>query len=166
MSKHDYLITTDVDPDEIAQMAEDDVRLVMDIEKKCMPNALSNSETRTWIDHRMRNLQQSMRALMALRNNLAPIDDLPDELLVEIFWKLSQSLCPDDAPPGKVGCQHGYSWLSVLRVCRRWRRITVNTSKLYSFIDYRSPLLAQMCLRRSGDIPIHVYMQSKTPPND
>ena len=166
MSNHDDLITTDVDPYEIAQMAEEDLRLAIDVEKKSIPNALSSAETRTWIDCKMRNLQQSMRALAALRNILAPIDDLPDELLVEIFWKLRQSLRPDNASPGMIRWEQGCSWLAVLRVCRRWRRITVGTPKLYSFVDYRSPLLAQMCLRQSGDVPIHVYMQSKMPPND
>lgn len=166
MSDYDHLITTDVDPDEIAQMAEDDLRLAMGVEKKLIPNALSNADARAWIDRKMRSLQHSMRALAALRNNLAPIDDLPDELLVEIFWKLSQSVRPDNAPPGEVRCQQGYSWLIVLQVCRRWRRITVGTPKLYSFIDYRSPLLAQMCLRQSGDVPIHLYMQTKAAPSD
>lgn len=159
MSDLDNLITTDVDPHDIAELADEDLASAIAAEKKLM-KGLTRLDARAWIDKKTRSLQQSMMALTAIRNTLAAVNNLPDEILVEIFWILALNVRPSLSAIGKMRPIAGISWLVVAKVCRRWRNIALWTPKLYSFIDARNLTITRIFLRRSNNLPIDIYMQS------
>ena len=155
----DNLITIDVDPHDIALLADEDLALAVVAQKKSM-EGMSKSDARAWIDTKTRSLQQSIMALTAIRNTLAAVNNLPDEVLVEVFGHLAFSVRPSLGPVGKIRPGAGISWLAVAKVCRRWRNIALWTPKLYSFIDARNIAITRTFLSRSCNIPVEVYMQS------
>jgi hypothetical protein len=160
MLDNDSLVTMDVDPCDIAQLADEDLALAIVAEKKSM-EGMTKSDALAWIDKRTRGLQQSIMALTAIRNTLAAVDNLPDELLVEIFTALAFIVRPPFGQMGETGPSAGISWLAVAKVCRRWRNIALWTPKLYSFIDARSVAITRIFLRRSNNVPVNVYMESE-----
>ena len=151
-----YPITIDVDPRDIALLANEDLALAIIAEKKSM-EGMSKLDARAWIDTKTRCLQQSIMALTAIRNTLAAVDNLPDEILVNIFWQLTLSVRPSLGPVDKISPA---SWLVVAKVCRRWRNIALWTPQLYTFIDACNIYITRTFLSRSCNIPIDVYMQS------
>jgi len=161
MLDNNGLIATAVDPSEIAQLADEDLALAIVAEKKLM-EGMAKLDARAWIDKKTRILQQSMMALKTIRNNLADVDNLPDEILVEIFRQLAFVDRPFFAvdPIEKKSLKVRTSWLAVARVCRRWRNIALDTPKLYSIIDARNTAITRMFLKRSRNIPVDIYMQS------
>jgi len=157
----DYPITINVDPRDIALLADEDLALAIIAEKKSM-EGMSRSDARAWIDTETRRLQQSIMALTAIRNTLAAVDNLPDEILVKIFWHLALSVRPCLGPIGQISPGSGISVLAVAKVCRRWRNIALWTPQLYTFIDARNIYITRTFLSRSCNIPVNVYMQSDT----
>lgn len=158
MVDNETLVTIEVDPCDIAQLADEDLDMAIAAERKTM-EGMSKSDARAWIDKRTRILQRSMMALIAIRNTLAAVDNLPDEILVNVFWALALVL-----RPGSLGTlpytRTSDSWLVVAEVCRRWRNIALWTPKLYSFIHARNPAITRTFLRRSGSILVDIYMDS------
>jgi hypothetical protein len=157
----------DVSADDTARIADEDLALAIDDEKKYM-EGMTKSDARAWVDKKTRSLQRSILALTAIRNTLVAIDNFPDEILVEIFWLLALSVRPDLVPVGDIRPKTGISWLAVSKVCRRWRNIALWTPKLYSFVDGRDITITRVFLRRSSNVPVDVHLQSdaKSGPQD
>ena len=92
------------------------VRRVLAEEDEALLRALDPQETQRWCDSRMAEYESRILALRSARNDAAPIHRfLPPELLLEIFGNLL---------PTSTRRRHG---LPVLRVCRRWRMLVLNT---------------------------------------
>ncbi|KAH9949130.1 hypothetical protein B0H21DRAFT_154796 [Amylocystis lapponica] len=111
----------------------------------------SPNETRDWVNARIQALadsikifQESIEQLGSLRNTLAPINRLPNELLVEIFSGLTQDR------PESTDVTHAS------HVCRHWRHLALTNAKLWCNIWLPRRKQALENLRRSKGALIHV----------
>ncbi|EIN10000.1 hypothetical protein PUNSTDRAFT_44194 [Punctularia strigosozonata HHB-11173 SS5] len=86
----------------------------------------------------------------------SPIDILPDDILHIIMEKLRKDpharLATKGAPK--------QSWMVVTYVCRRWRRLALNTPTLWNHLDFRVVPLSKVdwFLLRSGEAPLSVFI--------
>ncbi|KAG5340444.1 hypothetical protein C0989_001587 [Termitomyces sp. Mn162] len=93
-------------------------------------------------------------ALSSIRSQLneyAPISTLPPEILEHIF-----TLCI----PWLFHPQRNSHPLAWTQACRKWRNISINAPRLWSYIDVCDNRLAAECLVRSANAPIHVISSS------
>lgn len=90
-------------------------------------------------------LIRSLSLVRAKLNELALISCLPSEILESIF-----SICISRIYSSKRP-KFSLSWT---QVCRRWRQISLNSSRLWSCIDLSNPKFAQEFLLRSGRSPL------------
>ncbi|GJE90032.1 F-box protein [Phanerochaete sordida] len=98
-------------------------------------------------------LQSRRRALHLLRNERATINRLPPEVLGEIFVLVAQSYAENEYFDRHHS--NDFGWLAVAQVCQRWRRVALDTARVWSFIPLRGrhirwidPLLQRS--RRTG----------------
>ncbi|KIJ55611.1 hypothetical protein M422DRAFT_152038, partial [Sphaerobolus stellatus SS14] len=105
-------------------------------------------------------------ALQITKALLSPMRRLPPEIMAEIFiW------CTEDRFSAKIEFGGFIKELEIspfkaplllMRVCRRWRRIALNTSRLFTNISLWddtliNPLLViRMWLQQSGTLPISI----------
>jgi len=101
--------------------------------------------------------------------SLAPINQVPVEVLVEIFHAYCQDIVSDLPPMNNI---HPADTLSA--VCSKWRDIIQNTSKIWSFINLTGPLDMEpsenlmtipskslnRCLKMSRNVPLHIGLLS------
>ncbi|EKM60311.1 uncharacterized protein PHACADRAFT_189449 [Phanerochaete carnosa HHB-10118-sp] len=87
--------------------------------------------------------------------SLSRIQDLPPELLAEIFYRYILLMLHTCA---RVGDPSPYAWLVIRHVCRAWRAVALAYPRLSSYI-YQTRKLAcvQDMLDRSGTAPLYVY---------
>ncbi|KAM5543947.1 hypothetical protein V8D89_002564 [Ganoderma adspersum] len=96
------------------------VRRVLAEEDEAQLKALDPREMQGWCDSRIAEYESRICALRSARNDAAPIHRfLPPELLLEIFANLL---------PTQTRRRHG---LPVLRVCRRWRTLVLDTPQFW-----------------------------------
>lgn len=118
-------------------------------------NGMSYSTARSYIESKERDLQISIIALRSVRNALAPIHALPDEILVHIF----QLIAPED--PRQVSLRISLYWMYVTRVCSRWRNVAMGASTLWTFLDMRAGVrLVSEFIKRSKIAPLDFFMNS------
>lgn len=93
-------------------------------------------------------------ALSAVRtdlNDLAPISALPAEVLEEIFGICVSWLYGHHKPKYRL------AWT---QVCRNWRHVSLNSTRLWQCIDICDSRLAHEFLIRSGTAPISIISAS------
>lgn len=105
-----------------------------------IPPGLTVPAARAWIDAQETCLLRTLSRLRELRNGLAPIRVLPDDVLITIFAILSQSdtwiSYPTDSTPLFQSTAHRKpTWLAVVHTCQRWRRLALSTPTLWTKID-------------------------------
>jgi hypothetical protein len=121
-----------------------------------IPPKLSRAEALAWMDEQEEKLKRVLSKLRMLRNALAPVNSLPDELLLSIFSLLSSTDAWTARPRG------GSLWLSVVGTCQRWRNIAHSFPPLWSRIDFGNDVsklrYAHHFIRLSGDVPLKVSL--------
>ncbi|RDX47427.1 hypothetical protein OH76DRAFT_1557823 [Lentinus brumalis] len=125
--------------------------ILPDADRTMILSGLSDTEMRSWTMAKIEEYRHCLRALVAIHNLVAPVHRLPDELLSHIFtyaWHERQSL--------RLG-----------HICRRWRRVLLDTPKfwvdavqgecLHAAGEFRDPpgYIAAV-LERSGRLPIRL----------
>ncbi|KDQ21093.1 hypothetical protein BOTBODRAFT_328302 [Botryobasidium botryosum FD-172 SS1] len=90
-------------------------------------------------------------------NAVVPVSQLPDEILINIFDILRM---PDYVGPRETW-SYFHATLSVVRalsVCRRWRKIVVETPRLWERVEICDPAyaIAELYVERSRNIPLIV----------
>ncbi|TFK71319.1 hypothetical protein BDN72DRAFT_936244 [Pluteus cervinus] len=108
------------------------------------PQNSQNAE-RQQIDSEIESLYARIRFLKSRRNQLAPVSQLPPELLLRIFFFTQELalLCPKSY----------YEWLAVSRVSTHWRDVALGTSALWGGIVQAAEehwLHANLSVQRSG----------------
>lgn len=84
-----------------------------------------------------------------------PIQELPSELLAEIFyWYILAIFEALDEPYPKPPTP--YAWLTVRHVCRSWRNVALSYPKLNTRIWLNRPDCVQDILERSGKLPLYI----------
>ena len=72
---------------------------------------------------------------------------LPDEILKHVFVE-----CASMAPiQGDT-----WSWVMISYVCSRWRRVALETSDLWRYVDFSHPRWHSITLSRAKTVPLHV----------
>ena len=120
---------------------------------------LSASEVRTWVVNRVSTYRKATHTLLAIYNSIAPIDALPDELLLYVFRE----------------CWINRASLRVAHVCRRWRAVALETREFWEkalsgdVFDFEKilrderastlPEYFQAALARSAPRPISLRMR-------
>lgn len=101
-------------------------------------------------------LLETLCALNCLHNLLAPIQRLPEELLVPIFHEVIE-----DA----AYCQR-QGWHNVIftlgTVCKHWRNICMATPQLWAYIDIYDSRGMHRHIHRSKNVPLKVYSNART----
>ena len=86
-----------------------------------------------------------------------PINQLPPELLAEVFyWCILQTYacCIGGAIPLPL---RPYAWLVIRHVCRAWREVALTFPKLSTQIWLARPECVQNLLSKSGALPLYIY---------
>ena len=91
----------------------------------------------------MVRLQSSVRAerealgskITELKSQRQPINRLPTELLIEIFFIRTE----DESADLTAGLPYNSAPVLISHVCHKWRELALATSRLWSFISYRTP---------------------------
>jgi hypothetical protein len=108
------------------------------------------------IDERIRALEAELLELRQRRNSFAPICRLPPEILAAVFGHLQHI----GEARGRFSTELSVdcAWSRVMLACRHFREVAVQTSTLWSVIDYRQDPQEWMylCLRRSENTLISV----------
>ncbi|KAJ3553335.1 hypothetical protein NM688_g3671 [Phlebia brevispora] len=110
-------------------------------------------------------LTHSLSQVRTLRNEKAPINTLPPEILVIILEILagprSLSSTSPLSPPGSI---NPLGWMAVTHVCRYWRRTALGYPFLWSPIVFSPPDIENIAslpyewLRRSSGAPLDVQI--------
>lgn len=111
----------------------------------------------TMIRGRMRRV---MAALDYAFNAHVPVNRLPSEILERIFL-LTQPHYEDFVP--KWPDRKSLQWLTITRVCARWRTVAINFSALWATIDLSrndSPDMGRAFLARSANAPLTIFFSS------
>ncbi|KAK7060157.1 hypothetical protein VNI00_000921 [Paramarasmius palmivorus] len=95
-----------------------------------------------------------IREHRTLRNTIAPINRLPNELLSTIFRYQAARLSPVLMRNRDGEGQRG--WIAVTHVCRHWREVSLSTPTLWATPDLTHPTLALEMLRRSKQVPLTI----------
>ncbi|KII87383.1 hypothetical protein PLICRDRAFT_253830 [Plicaturopsis crispa FD-325 SS-3] len=144
---------------QLATPEDDQERVAAFLAEQQSISGLSSTEARTTLDAREDSLLQSLWALRAVRNSLAPIRVLPEEILAEIFAWLMLSFGP------KAGTQklRHHPCFVVTAVCRHWRTVAIATPRLWSLIELgRNHEPTDLFLCRSKSAPIHIRMNASS----
>ncbi|KAH9942010.1 hypothetical protein B0H21DRAFT_539878 [Amylocystis lapponica] len=113
---------------------------------------LSPRNAQEWARAKMDQVQKYLLNLKSCHNSFAPINRLPNELLVDIF--------SHDRDRGKVPSM---AWVRLTHVCRYWRGIALATPTLWSkvYIDAfskRGPTLLHNHLLRSVPSKVDIVL--------
>ncbi|TFK63920.1 hypothetical protein BDN72DRAFT_732984, partial [Pluteus cervinus] len=87
-------------------------------------------------------LLEQMGELCSKRNSLAPVSQLPPEVLVQIFGWL-QSLY-----------RHEAEWTRVTQVYTYWRRTARGSPSLWTRVMWRNPFWLEESLTHSQPLPL------------
>lgn len=99
-------------------------------------------------------------SILTYRSLLTPVRNLPPDVLITIFHEVLASI--SDAK-GDIAL----TTLQLSHVCSRWRGATLSSNRLWTTIDFcqlgeagdRMVPLIQLCLARSGQMPLNVVVQ-------
>ena len=121
--------------------------------------------TATELEKEVASHFQAIARLRRHLNSLVPVNRLPLELLIEIFY-LCQS--PADHRPDALRRPHHYGWLTAAGVCHYWREAIMATPKLWSRIDLDHAAFSRLCsLPLAGRHPLHLAVtQWQAPQRD
>lgn len=127
------------------------------MERSKMDDVINN--TQAYLKHLLSEREKLSNALDKQQSLLAPIRDLPDEILSEVFLCL-KSLWGCDFTTGKPP-------LLLMYVCKRWRVLATSMQALWSHIcldDCPPPMwLLEEFLTRSGEYPLTIDMHCGGP---
>ncbi|KAH9949180.1 hypothetical protein B0H21DRAFT_889979 [Amylocystis lapponica] len=107
---------------------------------------LSRKQRHAWAISRTVQLQEYLSELQVLQTRTAPINQLPNELVVEILSHLRED--KDDM-----------AWIRATSICRHWRSVALSTPKLWSNIHVtftRGLSFLRACLNRARDIDVAI----------
>lgn len=121
----------------------------------------STEEARKLLDDRVLVLEKEILDIKHQRNQLAPITQLPVEVLAQVFLECAQT--PWQA---STTGYHGFidihmpgctKWTVVSHVCQRWREVALGCSELWSVLNPRTPeKWLEAMIERSRDNPLSI----------
>ncbi|TFK65704.1 hypothetical protein BDN72DRAFT_188058 [Pluteus cervinus] len=130
-------------------------------------SGLTRSESFARIDAEIIRLHDQIHSLKGLRNTVAPISSIPNELLSKIF------LHSHDAD-ADLDFNQGHSRLTIAWVSHHWRSVALGCSKLWAVVTYQNlhskPMTcdgleyARACFERSNNTDMSVLL-CKPPKN-
>lgn len=105
------------------------------------------------LDRRMTELLTEIYVLRQYRNALSFPNQLPIELLGEIFLIYRDVSVRDQEGQDKA------TWLKLTHICRHWRDVALNLGPFWSKITFaKTPELTKAMLARSQNLPLTVYL--------
>lgn len=104
------------------------------------------------LDKEIADLTARIRLLNTQRNELAPVSQLPDEILLHIFL-IVQDLYGS----------YSYKWGIITHISRHWRHVAVGSPALWTRLYNPPPGLAPLLLERSQSAPLEVELSALTP---
>ncbi|KAH9943582.1 hypothetical protein B0H21DRAFT_487168 [Amylocystis lapponica] len=119
---------------------------------------LSTGEVHIWAVNRGKEVEKYLRSLHTLQNSTAPVNRLPNELLVGIFHLM-------DPRPGYTRAEAEYMrWIKLMTVCRYWHDVAVASPGLWNKIDVSNglPFLLRG-LERSQNRPLEILASKSLP---
>ncbi|KAF7799469.1 hypothetical protein EIP86_010704 [Pleurotus ostreatoroseus] len=97
-------------------------------------------------------------------NTLAPISQLPHELIALIFEAfVAEYWVSARTPIRQNGRDHSLykhsmcGWLVILRVCQHWRAIALDTPSLWTRIELSCEPFVRLALEHAKDLPLKIY---------
>ena len=119
------------------------------------------SERREQLAKQRRYIEEEERRLSTIWNSILPINQLPQELIVDIFIA-----CDDPAQTWPFG-RSKIGWIHLTRVCRYWREVACASPNLWRSIHVRrGSAWTELCLIRSAPCTIDVsFDDSRLPPS-
>lgn len=135
---------------------------------------MSRSETHAWavaqLDNAFREVEEARRVLersqrrrrdlYVILNSSAPVNRLPDELLIDIILHMKHH-----AHAHRL--RFGRTWIRMTHVCHRWRATALNATTLWHPIYFNGQHIkgkldtAQLCLQRSSPASVEVCIASR-----
>ncbi|KAH9930972.1 uncharacterized protein B0H18DRAFT_1209154 [Fomitopsis serialis] len=135
---------------------------------------MSRSETHAWavaqLDDAFREVEEARRVLersqrrrrdlYVILNSSAPVNRLPDELLIDIILHMKHH-----AHAHRL--RFGRTWIRMTHVCHRWRATALNATTLWHPIYFNGQHIkgkldtAQLCLQRSSPASVEVCIASR-----
>ncbi|TFK60834.1 hypothetical protein BDN72DRAFT_850212 [Pluteus cervinus] len=101
------------------------------------------------VDEEIRALERRLCALRTSRNSFAYINQLPAELLTEIFlWT--------QAPYIERDPSHIIKWIRVTHVSKHWRSLAFSSTVLWTTIPTHNPAYAQLASQLSFPVPVSI----------
>ena len=100
-------------------------------------------------------LEQALGAILSLRNEFLPINQLPTETFSHIF----DLICTQDQDHGQVYPRHA---MRLAQVCAKWRFNVNSTPLLWSTIHISQntqPEFIALCLERSKVVPLEIILE-------
>lgn len=120
----------------------------------CLDFKNSDTKTRrTAVDKRLIELEQHMSALKTYQNGFTPTCRLPREILSRIFLTVA-FLCHEESSTALHR-----RWVRVSHVCRYWRAVALDCRELWSAITFEKYDFTDLCLARSRDSPLTVFIR-------
>ncbi|KAI0919574.1 hypothetical protein AcV5_001604 [Taiwanofungus camphoratus] len=111
---------------------------------RAVVTGLSAAELREWVLMKTQEAEQYLLCLRSIQNSTAPINRLPNELLVDIFSNVK-------------GSSRYMAWIKLTHVCRSWRELALATPLLWTTVSVEKGLpFVHACLNRSGDVPVDI----------
>lgn len=107
-------------------------------------------------------LKAGFEKVVALRNNYAPINRLPPEIICEIFLQLAIHCYRLSDKTYLHGCRtvipgkDPYAWIVVTHVCRYWRSTALHFPKLWTLISRKQVDIVRAFVSRSGQAPLDI----------
>ncbi|THU87968.1 hypothetical protein K435DRAFT_324107 [Dendrothele bispora CBS 962.96] len=111
------------------------------------------------IDQKIHQYEDAIRELRSHRNSLAPISQLPPEMLSKIFM-----LCvTPNENQAAISPRYRWSWIKVSHICRHWRYVALECRCLWSCPDFSKPAWIPEMLKRSRMAPITIRVTDESP---
>jgi hypothetical protein len=108
-------------------------------------------------------LRAQERRLLTRRNALAPLCNLPTEVLLDILDLLSARILTNHAERQEYKRGRGrVGWVGVMGTCTRMRSLVLNTPRLWADVNLnRNEEWARLCLERSISFHLQVSFDEK-----
>ncbi|KXN91941.1 hypothetical protein AN958_11326 [Leucoagaricus sp. SymC.cos] len=116
-----------------------------------VPPHATISTKRILLEEEETRLAAELSSVRSQMNELVPISILPAEILEHIFYVCVSWLYSPKKP------KHCLAWT---QVCRQWRTISFNSSRLWQCINLADPRFAREFLARSKTAPISIFSPS------
>jgi hypothetical protein len=135
-------------------------------------DSLPRPAAREWLKRAEAHLQSAARLLRTRHNALAPINALPDELLLSIFSFLANppfSPIPPSPIHARVSRDRSVPYLPpfpllAAAVCTRWRYLAMAAPILWTTIDLLRPIFVPVFLLRAAGAPLDAVLARDAPP--